>query len=77
MRVAADIVRRYDIDAIHAYIGGESYWAKGRPKERMRAAIDGSARVIGLYNGAEHPHGGQDPQILDVAAMNRKNTRSA
>ena len=44
---------RLDIDAIHAYIGGESYWARGRPKERMRAAIDGSARVIGLYDGAE------------------------
>jgi GNAT superfamily N-acetyltransferase len=44
---------RLDIDAIHAYIGGESYWAKGRSKERMRAAIDGSARVIGLYYGAE------------------------
>jgi GNAT superfamily N-acetyltransferase len=43
---------RLDIDAIHAYVGGESYWAKGRPKERMRAAIDGSARVIGLYHGA-------------------------
>ncbi|MBB3763415.1 50S ribosomal protein L13 [Sphingomicrobium lutaoense] len=26
-----------------------------------------------LYNGTEHPHGGQDPQVLDVAGMNRKN----
>ena len=26
-----------------------------------------------LYNGTEHPHGGQDPQVLDVASMNRKN----
>jgi large subunit ribosomal protein L13 len=26
-----------------------------------------------LYNGTEHPHGGQNPEPLDVAAMNRKN----
>jgi large subunit ribosomal protein L13 len=30
-------------------------------------------RALHLYNGTEHPHGGQNPQILDVAAMNRKN----
>ena len=26
-----------------------------------------------LYNGTEHPHDGQQPEVLDVAAMNRKN----
>ena len=26
-----------------------------------------------VYTGAEHPHAGQNPQVLDVAAMNRKN----
>jgi large subunit ribosomal protein L13 len=26
-----------------------------------------------LYNGAEHPHDGQKPQVIDVASMNRKN----
>ena len=30
-------------------------------------------RALHLYNGTEHPHGGQDPQVLDVASMNRKN----
>jgi large subunit ribosomal protein L13 len=30
-------------------------------------------RSLHLYNGAEHPHGGQNPQVLDVASMNRKN----
>ena len=30
-------------------------------------------RALHLYNGTEHPHGGQDPQTLDVASMNRKN----
>jgi GNAT superfamily N-acetyltransferase len=40
---------RVDVDAVHAYIGGESYWAKGRSREKMEAALAGSARVIGLY----------------------------
>jgi GNAT superfamily N-acetyltransferase len=40
---------RIDLDVVHAYIGGESYWAKGRSRENMQKAIDGSARVLGLY----------------------------
>ena len=30
-------------------------------------------RALHLYKGTEHPHGGQEPQPLDVGAMNRKN----
>ncbi|WP_338333354.1 50S ribosomal protein L13 [Acetobacter sp. LMG 32666] len=30
-------------------------------------------RNLHVYAGAEHPHGGQTPQVLDVAGMNRKN----
>jgi large subunit ribosomal protein L13 len=30
-----------------------------------------------VYPGAEHPHEAQKPEKLDVAAMNRKNSRSA
>lgn len=30
-------------------------------------------RSLHVYAGAEHPHAGQNPQQLDVAAMNRKN----
>ena len=40
---------RLDRDAIHAYIGGESYWAKGRPRKRQDELIDASAHVVGLY----------------------------
>lgn len=29
-----------------------------------------------IYKGAEHKHQGQSPQILDVAAMSRKNTKT-
>jgi large subunit ribosomal protein L13 len=30
-----------------------------------------------VYKGAEHPHTAQNPEALNIAAMNRKNTRSA
>jgi GNAT superfamily N-acetyltransferase len=42
---------RLDRDAILAYLGGESYWAKGRPRDRQDELIDGSAHVVGLYRG--------------------------
>ncbi len=34
-------------------------------------------RKLHVYAGAEHPHEAQQPEVLDVAAMNPKNTRSA
>jgi large subunit ribosomal protein L13 len=30
-----------------------------------------------VYAGPEHPHAAQQPEIIDIAAMNRKNVRSA
>ncbi|MDP9095164.1 MAG: 50S ribosomal protein L13 [Pseudomonadota bacterium] len=33
-------------------------------------------RHLHVYKGAEHPHAGQQPVALDVAAMNRKNSRA-
>ena len=30
-----------------------------------------------IYAGPEHPHEAQTPEVLDIAAMNPKNTRSA
>jgi len=44
---------RIDRDAVHAYLGGESYWAKGRPREVQDSLIDGAARVVGLYRDGE------------------------
>jgi large subunit ribosomal protein L13 len=29
-----------------------------------------------VYKGAEHPHAAQNPEKLDIAAMNRKNVRA-
>ncbi len=32
-------------------------------------------RHLHVYKGPEHPHAGQQPTALDVAALNRKNSR--
>lgn len=43
------------------------------PKESPLARTQlGNLRV---YKGAEHPHAGQQPEVLDVGAMNEKNVR--
>jgi ribosomal protein S18 acetylase RimI-like enzyme len=44
---------RVDLDAVHAYISGESYWGRGRSRELVERAIAGSQRVLGLYRGSE------------------------
>jgi ribosomal protein S18 acetylase RimI-like enzyme len=44
-----DDPRRVDVDAVHAFISGFSYWGKGRTRELTERAIAGSARVVGLY----------------------------
>jgi GNAT superfamily N-acetyltransferase len=48
-----DDPKRIDRDAVHAYLGGESYWAKGRSREVQDALIDGAERVVGLYCDGE------------------------
>jgi GNAT superfamily N-acetyltransferase len=42
---------RIDRAAVHAYVSGESYWAKGRSRETMDALIESAQRVCGLYHG--------------------------
>ena len=44
---------RIDREAVHAYLGGESYWAKGRSREVQDALIEGAQRVVGLYHDGE------------------------
>jgi len=34
-------------------------------------------KKLHIYKGAEHPHQAQNPEVLNVAAMNPKNKRSA
>ena len=42
---------RVDRAEVHRYLGGESYWAKGRSRETQDRLIDEAARVVGLYDG--------------------------
>jgi len=44
------------------------------PKNRLGRDMLSKLKV---YKGAEHPHEAQQPQPLDLAAMSRKNVRSA
>jgi ribosomal protein S18 acetylase RimI-like enzyme len=44
---------RLDVDAIHHFISEISYWGRGRTRERVVATIEGSQRVVGLYQGAD------------------------
>jgi GNAT superfamily N-acetyltransferase len=41
---------RVDIDAVHAYLSGESYWAPGRPLVVVERLNREAARVLGLYH---------------------------
>jgi len=43
------------------------------PGNRLSRQVMTNLRV---YAGAEHPHEAQAPEVLDVASMNKKNTRS-
>ncbi|MDX6514769.1 MAG: hypothetical protein QOH73_435 [Gaiellaceae bacterium] len=40
---------RVDLAAVHAYLSGESYWARGRPLEEQRRLNGEAARLVGLY----------------------------
>jgi GNAT superfamily N-acetyltransferase len=40
---------RVDVDAVHAYLAGESYWAKGRSHETVERLVGEAGRVVGLY----------------------------
>ena len=41
---------RIDVSAAHAYLGGDSYWAKGRPFEVTGQLVREATRVVGLYD---------------------------
>ena len=43
---------RLDLDVIHGYLSGESYWAQGRPLDVMQRAAEHSL-CFGVYAGDE------------------------
>jgi ribosomal protein S18 acetylase RimI-like enzyme len=41
---------RIDVDAVHAYLANESYWAKGRPRDVVERLIREAQRVVGVFD---------------------------
>ena len=44
---------RVDLDAVHRYLSGESYWAAGRSRETVERLVGEAARVVGAYRDGE------------------------
>jgi GNAT superfamily N-acetyltransferase len=40
---------RIDLDEVHRFLAGESYWAAGRPREIVEQLVREASRVVGLY----------------------------
>lgn len=75
------------------YIGGiktrtpKTILASSRPGEVIRLAVDRMLKKgimkrrqltrLMIYAGTDHPHAGQNPKVLDLAAQNPKNKRNA
>lgn len=62
------------LDGAHAERVVEKAIQRMIPKGPLGRAVLGKLKV---YVGAEHPHEAQQPEVLDVAAMNAKNKRGA
>jgi ribosomal protein S18 acetylase RimI-like enzyme len=48
-----DDPERVDVDAVHAYLASESYWARGRALAVQERLVRDAARVVGLYRHGE------------------------
>lgn len=42
---------RVDVDAVHAFLSTEAYWALGRSRDEVARLVRDSGRVVGLYDG--------------------------
>ena len=40
---------RVDLDAVHAFLSQEAYWAEGRSRETVERLVEEAQRVVGLY----------------------------
>jgi GNAT superfamily N-acetyltransferase len=46
-----DDKRRVDVEAIHAFLSTQAYWALGRPLKTQQRLVDEASRVVGAYRG--------------------------
>ena len=45
-----DDLERVDLDEVCRFLSNDSYWARGRPRDKIEGSIRASARVVGLYD---------------------------
>jgi GNAT superfamily N-acetyltransferase len=45
--------RRLDVGVVHRFLSEDAYWARGRSHADVVASIEGSQRVVGLYQAGE------------------------
>src|SRR5213080_3195711 len=45
-----DDADRIHVDAVHDFLAGESYWAKGRSRDTVERLVHDAERVVGLYD---------------------------
>jgi len=64
---ASDDGSLVDIERVHEWLSGESYWAAGRPYEVMAQAIENSL-VVGLYS-ADSGQAGLARFVTDYATF--------
>jgi ribosomal protein S18 acetylase RimI-like enzyme len=41
---------RVDVEAVHAYLAHDAYWAKGRTREHVERLVRDANRVVALYH---------------------------
>jgi GNAT superfamily N-acetyltransferase len=41
---------RVDLDAVHAYLANDAYWALGRSREEVERLVRGATRVVSLFH---------------------------
>jgi GNAT superfamily N-acetyltransferase len=41
---------RVDLDAVHAFLSNDAYWALGRSREEVERLVREAQRVVGLYS---------------------------
>jgi GNAT superfamily N-acetyltransferase len=44
---------RLDLDAVHAYLSRDAYWAEGRSRAEVERLVGEAQRVVGLYKDGE------------------------
>ena len=63
-----DDPRRIDVNAVHRFLSEQSYWARGRSRERVEELVSGADQLVGLYRGGRQV-GFARVAVCDAAAL--------